>query len=103
MLLQTKSTFLCNEKYCPIELYPFTQTYFHQGVALNILGVVSIRGRLLLEGGFYWKKYGNVILSYHLRTSRPGFSDCNMDKMYDRDYPCINDYPTSVSNCFVDP
>ena len=46
------------EKYCLIKFYPFTPTYFHQRGVLYMLGAATIRGRLLLEGGFCWRKNG---------------------------------------------
>ena len=75
MLLQTNSTFLCNENYCPILFYPFTPFKFHQGGVLYMLGVASIRGQLLLEERRHcpalWAPY-NCVPAYPLDNLKCG-------------------------------
>ena len=40
----------------------------------------------------------SICVSSVLRTIRPGFSDCNLDVLRSKHYPCITDYPENVSN-----
>ena len=35
-------------------------------------------------------------MKIYFRSSRPGFSDCNMDAFKKNEYPCLSDYPTAV-------
>ena len=48
-------------------IVPLNSIHLHQQGVFYMLGAASIKGRLLLESGFYWGKYGNTnILSFVL-------------------------------------
>ena len=48
-------------------IVPLNSIHLHQQGGFYMLGAASIKGRLLLESGFYWGKYGNTnILSFVL-------------------------------------